>query len=124
MHDRPRSFGRNASSLRAVRDEPVFLALDQRHLHIIAYFRRSTAVSFTALLGGSLRTRRTSFLGRQGCECIFARVLCPADKNHLVTRCRETNLQTRLIEVVIATIYADPPASPLSSTATAPTCSP
>src|SRR3546814_5916588 len=88
MHDRPRSFGRNASSLRAVRDEPVFLALDQRHLPIIAYFRRSTAVSFTAMLSGSLRTRRTSFLGRKGCEFIFARVLCPADKNHWVTRCR------------------------------------
>src|SRR3546814_15964728 len=87
MHDRPRSFGRNASSLRAVRDEPVFLALDQRHLPIIAYFRRSTAVSFTAMLSGSLRTRRTSFLGRKGCEFIFARVLCPADKNHWVTRC-------------------------------------
>src|SRR3546814_1974252 len=95
MHDRPRSFGRNASSLRAVRDEPVFLALDQRHLPIIAYFRRSTAVSFTAMLSGSLRTRRTSFLGRKGCEFIFARVLCPADKNHWVTRCSATNSPTR-----------------------------
>src|SRR3546814_8481612 len=101
MHDRPRSFGRNASSLRAVRDEPVFLALDQRHLPIIAYFRRSTAVSFTAMLSGSLRTRRTSFLGRKGCEFIFARVLCPADKNHWVTRCSATNSPTRIIEVAL-----------------------
>src|SRR3546814_15448178 len=82
MHDRPRSFGRNASSLRAVRDEPVFLALDQRHLPIIAYFRRSTAVSFTAMLSGSLRTSRTSFLDSKRCEFLFARGLCHADKHN------------------------------------------
>src|SRR3546814_18076703 len=87
MHDRPRSFGRNASSLRAVRDEPVFLALDQRPLPIIAYFRRSTAVRFTAMLSGSLRTNRPSFLGRKACAFTFARVFFSADKKQWVTMC-------------------------------------
>src|SRR3546814_8165111 len=54
---------------------------------------------------------------------LFARVLCPADKNHWVTRCSATNSPTRIIEVALANIDADPTASHALCNDTGRSCS-